>query len=48
MANDSTICVGFLFITPSVVVLLMHMWFFGVKVWHSVWCVFCFFGCVGC
>ena len=29
MANDSTIGVGFLFITPSVVVLLLHMWFFG-------------------
>ena len=29
MANDSTIGVGFLFITPSVVVLLLYMCFFG-------------------
>ena len=40
MANDSTIGVGFLFITPSVVVLLLHMWFFGQRCAFLVFCVF--------
>ena len=44
MANDSTIGVGFLFITPSLVVLLLYMWVFGEGVfsWHSV-CFQCVF-----
>ena len=55
MANDSTIGVGFLFITPSLVVLLLYMWVFGEGVfsWHSVCfqCVFSVFSwhrCVFC
>ena len=41
MANDSTIGVGFLLITPCVVVLLLHMWFFWVKVcFLGILCVF--------
>ena len=41
MANDSTIGVGFLFITPSVVVLLLYMWFLWVKVcFLGILCVF--------
>ena len=40
MANDSTIVVGFLFITPSVVVLLLHMWFFWQRCVFLVFDVF--------
>ena len=40
MANDSTIGVHFLFITPSVVVLLLHMWFFGQRCVFLVFHVF--------
>ena len=54
MANDSTIGVGFLFITPIVVVLLLHMCFFWANVcFLGVLCVFgafswhrCFLLCV--
>ena len=38
-ANDSTIDVGFLFITPSVVVLLLHMWVFGQRCVFLAFCV---------
>ena len=40
MANDGTIGVGFLFITPSVVVLLLHMWLFGQRCVFLAFCVF--------